>query len=96
MRLEVLPINGCIHRYSDSVSAKMCPMCKTYVENLQHFLLECPLYSKLRLDICPNVFSMPLEKIVDMRSRTNTKVLGKFVFLALKMRSKALEIMADV
>ena len=89
--MDVLPINGSMYRYSDSVNAKMCPICKTTIENLPHFLKICPLYSKLRNDICPFMMLMTLEEIVDIRTVENLKVVGKFVFLALKLRTRALK-----
>ena len=95
MRLDVLPINGSIYRYSASDALKMCPVCKVHIENLQHFLKDCPLYSKLREDICPIIASLYLEDIVSVKSEAITKVLGKFVFLALKMRSRVIETLTN-
>ena len=79
--------------YSDSVNAKMCPVCKSCTENLHHFLKDCPLYSKLRNDICPDLISLSIEEIVKANLMAN--VIGKYVFLALKMRSRAIETLSD-
>ena len=93
MRLDVLPINESIYRYSDSVNAKMCPVCKSCTENLHHFLKDCPLYSNLRNDICPDLISLSIEEIVKGRGSKGTKKFRKAMargFLTLLKNEKQL------
>ena len=48
LRLGVLPINSNMYRYSDCPTNKNCAFFQNQVENENHFLLLCPLYTDLR------------------------------------------------
>ena len=48
LRLGVLPINSNMYRYSDCPTNRNCVFCPDVVENEDHFLLVCPLYTDLR------------------------------------------------
>ena len=45
LRLGVLPINSNMYSYSDCPTNKNCVFCQNQVENEDHFLLVCPLYT---------------------------------------------------
>ena len=48
LRLGVLPINSNMYRYSECPTNRNCVFCPDVVENEDHFLLVCPLYTDLR------------------------------------------------
>ena len=48
LRLGVLPINSNMYRYSDCPTNKNCVFCQDKVQNEDHFLLVCPMYTDLR------------------------------------------------
>ena len=48
LRLGVFPINNNMYRYSDCPTNRNCVFYPGIVENEDHFLLVCPLYTDLR------------------------------------------------
>jgi hypothetical protein len=90
LRMDVLPINANIHRFSQLQSAKLCPWCPNSTENVLHFVKVCPLYSELRSKICPYVCDTPLPTLLDGKDTRITNEMAKFTFLALKQRQKFL------
>ena len=48
LRLAVLPINRNMYRYNDCPTNKNCVFGQNQVENEDHFLWVCPLYTDLR------------------------------------------------
>ena len=48
LRLGVLPINSNMYRYNDCPTNKNCVFGQNQVENEDHFLWVCPLYTDLR------------------------------------------------
>jgi hypothetical protein len=83
----VLPINSNMHRYSENPDLKMCPFCTDVLENEDHFLFYCPVYSDLRQRF---LFDRPTSVIVVLSSScslTKLKLLSKYVHYAIQRRN---------
>ena len=94
-RFGVLPLNNNMHRYSQNAEKRACPYCLTRVENEEHFIFSCPLYTDLMKKFLHGFSSMILLCQVD--SLVKAQLLSKFVFYAIKMRKRFLlgEILSD-
>ena len=81
---------------------RYCYFCKNEVEDEQHFLLSCPLYTALREKLenscrlnCINYNSLnPEQKFIFIMSNENgliLKTLGKFIVESMNLREKMLD-----
>jgi hypothetical protein len=90
LRMDVLPINAHLYRYSSILGATLCPWCPQCVEDGSHFLKDCTLYSDLRRKICPYVSTTPLGILLNGKNERTLKDMAKFTFLALKIRQRCI------
>ena len=72
---------------------RICPMCKTDVEDEFHFVLKCPAYASLRVKFLkPYYFQRPsVFKLIQLFTSTNTKelcYLGKYIKNAFDIRKR--------
>ena len=81
---------------------RYCYFCKNEVEDEQHFLLSCPLYTALREKLenscrlnCINYNSLnPEQKFIFIMSNENGLILktpGKFIVESMNLREKMLD-----
>ena len=93
-RLGVLPINNNAHRYSDNPGATYCPNCKDVIENEHHFLLQCPLYTDLRLKFIQCLSHLPIlsvSTVLKWRDADRCKPVSKFIFHAFNRRRQTFD-----
>jgi len=86
LRMDVLPINSNIHRFSEIPGDKQCPWCPGVIEDVVHVVKECQLYNELRGKICTYVSYVPFHVLLDGKNIRTTKEVAKFIFLAMKHR----------
>lgn len=85
-RLNVLPINNNLHRYSDVAKDRYCPFCSDCIEDERHIITTCPLYTDLRNRFLHNVSMFPLSVLCDGNKNTLSLRVAKFVFHSVKRR----------
>jgi len=74
---------------------KLCIFCNNDIEDEKHFVLKCPMYQGFRSYFIKPYYSGKhfLHKYIQLLGSNNFKELchlGKFIFLALKLRSDML------
>jgi hypothetical protein len=90
LRFGVLPINNNMQRYSDNPVLKNCPFCSNVVENEEHFLYVCPLYTDLRDRFLSNR-PHSISDILRWKDAVNVRALAKFVHYSFQRRQALLE-----
>ena len=65
------------------------------VENEYHFLLVCPLYRSLRVELIPKYFRTwpnlnKFEMLLQTKNVKHLNLLGKYIHLALQKRSSSI------
>ena len=97
LRLGVLPINSNMYRYSDCPTKKKkkkkegkkrrrSVFCQNQVENEDHFLLVCPLYTDLRYRFLEQKGIQSLQNMLRRKNTKGCRLLSKFIFHAIKRR----------
>ena len=86
LRLGVLPINSNMYRYSDCPTKKNCVFCQNKVENEDHFLSVCPLYTDLRIRFFKQKGIQLLQNILRRKNTKGCRLLSKFIFHAINRR----------
>ena len=90
LRMDELPLNCNVYRYSDVHEAKVCPWCSNSIEDIVHFLKECPQYEGLRRKICPYVSFLPINELLNGKNKRTTLEVAKYTFLSMKYRNSNL------
>jgi len=85
-RVNVLPLNNNVYRYSDNIRDKLCPFCKTNFENEAHFLLECYMYSNLREKFLSKCINVPLTDMFKVRNDEYKHSLSNYIFHSINKR----------
>ena len=76
---------------------RICKYCdkvnnNKFVEDELHFLLKCPLYRELRLDLMPHVCNNRLNDKVILKLLVNDNVnIGEFILRATRIRFRYLK-----
>jgi hypothetical protein len=91
VRLNVLPINNNLHRYSVLVNDRYCPLCNNCVEDEHHVISVCPLYADLRNRFLQKESTQPSKKLLEGSNRTLTLRVAKFVFHSMKRRKSYID-----
>lgn len=91
VRLNVLPINNNLHRYSVLVNDRYCPLCNNCVEDEHHVISVCPLYADLRNRFLQKESTQPSKKLLEGSNRTLTLMVAKFVFHSMKRRKSYID-----
>ncbi|WP_295539720.1 hypothetical protein, partial [Thiolapillus sp.] len=86
LRLGVLPINNNMYRYSDCPTNRNCVFCPDVVENEDHFLLVCPLYTDLRNRFLEQKGAQSLQDMLQWKDTKRCLLLSKFTFHAMNRR----------
>ena len=86
LRLGVLPINSNMYRYSDCPTNKNCVFCQNQVENEDHFLWVCPLYTDLRNRFLEQKGIQSLRNILRRKNTKYCRLLSMFIFCAVNRR----------
>ena len=86
LRLGVLPINDNTYRYSDCPTHRNCVFCPDVVENEDHFLLVCPLYTDLRKRFLEQKGAQSLQDMLQWKDTKRRLLLSKFTFHAMNRR----------
>jgi hypothetical protein len=90
-RCSMLPLNGNLNRFSDNFYCKLCPFCKTKIEDERHFIIECPRYDNLRRKFLQHRRYLPLHAILGTRNKYCVRQLSNFIVFALKTRNEHVE-----
>ena len=74
---------------------RICPFCPGKQEDEYHLLIECSSYQEIRDRYIPNYFTrhpsmLKTIQLINTSSKKLIRGLGKFVFLAFKLRKEAL------
>ena len=92
LRPGVLPVNNNLHRYSVLARNKNDVLCVNEVEDEEHLLFTCPLYTDFRVkflsDTSQNATTASLLNGLAWKNKTNMLRLAKFVFSAMKRRKE--------
>ena len=88
-RLGVLPLNNNMFRYDQCLARRNCPIC-TEIEDEEHFFTKCPIYRSLRSNIFPDNFPRSASIALSWNDTNRCQRVAKFVFLAFKIRNRAL------
>ena len=92
LRLGVLPVNNSLDRYSVFASCRNCVLCVNEVEDEEHLLFTCPLYTDFRVkfpsDTSQNATTASLLNVLALKNKTNMLRSAKFVSSAMKRRKK--------
>ena len=86
LSLGVLPINNNMYRYSDCPTNRNCVFCPDVVENEDHFLLVCPLYTDLRNRFLEQKGAQSLQDMLQWKDTKRCLLLSKFTFHAMNRR----------
>jgi len=86
VRLNALPINANIHRYSENIALKYCVFCKDVIENEHHMIYVCPLYSDLRNRFIEQYVKYSISHLLNGVNTKTAFDVGKFVFYAIRKR----------
>ena len=86
LRLGVLPVNNNMYRYSDCPTNRNCVFCPGVVENEDHFLLVCPLYTDLRNRFLEQNVAQSLQDMSQWKDTKRCLLLSKFTFHAMNRR----------
>ena len=70
---------------------RLCPVCKTIVEDERHFLLSCQLYSDLRTRFLADMLNLPLTALLSCERKMGSRMLSKFIFHAINRRKKFID-----
>jgi hypothetical protein len=89
-RMNVLPLNANVCRYSENVKDKFCFCCKNVCEDEAHVIFDCPLYVQLRLKYLKDFVHLPLHILLNGTNSVLTKQVAKFIFQAMKLRRNAI------
>ena len=89
---HTLMIEKCRH-YHISREFRTCPYCETLVEDEQHFVLVCPLYSTLRSQYIPEHFfnNNTIDSFIRLmasKDETTVRNLAVFIYYAFKIRNE--------
>ena len=68
----------------------MCPCCKNKIEDVQHFIFECPLYVDYRKRFASQ--SVSLHILLNNYSVDKYRYLSKYIHYAIAKRQKFIEI----
>jgi hypothetical protein len=85
-RLNALPINANLHRFSEKPEDKFCPFCKNVIEDETHIVFRCPLYCDLRKKYINTLDKRPIFVLLKGVNYDVTNCVAKFVFHALDRR----------
>ena len=85
-RLNALPLNNNIHRYSIVKEKKACPFCTHQKEDEQHFLFKCAFYDDLRVKFLKESARLTISQLLTARCSTHMHNLSRFVFHACNRR----------
>ena len=88
IRFNVLPINNNIHRFSDKRQDKLCPFCKSKIENEVHFLLKCGMYTDLREKFLSEYIDKPLNNLLRANNADCSRNLSRYIFHSVNRRKK--------
>ena len=83
-----------MYRYSDCPTNKNCVFCQNQVENEDHFLLVCPLYTDLRNRFLERKGIQSLQNILRRKNTKGCRLLSKFIFHAINRRKLYLDVYA--
>ena len=86
LRLGVLPINNNMYRYSDCPTNRNCVFYPGIVENEDHFLLVCPLYTDLRNRFLEHNGAQSLQDMLQWKDTKRCLLLSKFTFHAMNRK----------
>ena len=87
LRLNALPINNNLHRYSDLDTDWYCQFCSNCVEDERHVISVCPLYADLRNRFLQNDSTLPPKKLLEGSNHTLSLKLAKFAFHSMNRRT---------
>ena len=93
IRISCHPLAVETGRYSNTPRAqRLCPLCKSDIEDEYHFLLICPAYDSVRTKFIKQYFvhRPSVFKAINLLSTNNCKNLiniGKFINKALEIRT---------
>ena len=85
VRMNVLPLNNNVHRYSSEYEKKLCPFCKE-IEDENHFLNQCSVYDDLREKFLNDSARIPINCLFSAKSSAHRYKLSRFVFHAINRR----------
>ena len=92
LRLGVLPINNNLHRYSVFARSRNCVLCVNEVEDEEHLLFTCPLYTDFRVkllsDTSQDATTASFLNVLAWTNKTNMLGFVKFVLSAMKRRKE--------
>jgi hypothetical protein len=83
-RLNALPINANLHRFSEKPEDKFCLFSKNVNET--HIIFNCPLYCDLRKTFICNFVNRPLFVLLKGVNHEITSCTAKFIFRAMERR----------
>ena len=92
VRLNALPLNNNIHRYSTIPLKKCCQFCKNIIENEHHFLFECSTYNDLRTKFLKESVNVPIQSLLKVTNPVYRYNLSRFVFHAINRRKRIMQI----
>ena len=75
-----------MYRYSDCPTDRNCVFCSDVVENEDHFLLVCPLYTDLRNRFLEQKGAQSLQDMLQWKDTKRCLLLSKFTFKATNRR----------
>jgi hypothetical protein len=85
-RFSMLPLNGNLNRFCDNFNSKLCPFCKTDIEDESHFIIKCPMYDELRQKFIQYRVNLPLHAILEAKNKKCVRQLSNFIVFALKKK----------
>lgn len=86
LRLNALPLNNNLHRYSENASLRNCVMCEKEVEDEKHLLYDCVMYTDLRENMLSSYLHLPYVSLLNGMNAKMSLCLAKYVFHAMKRR----------
>ena len=73
---------------------RICQVCREGIESEIHFLIECPLYTKLRLTYFENNINSTWIESMHSIDKPTTSKLANFIAKAFDLRKRMLDLRA--